>query len=304
VQKLNRQYTACLCKLVLFLVAVACFAQMSLAAPKSAPKAKTPNPKYAAIVIDANNGKTLYQENANAKRFPASLTKMMTLYMLFEAMQAGRIAPETPIPVSAYAAARPPTKLGVKPGQTIAAEVAAKALITRSANDVASAVAEYLGGSEPRFAKNMTATARKLGMLNTNFANASGLPDNNNYSTARDMAILSLALREHFPQYYHLFNITSFSYKGQTINSHNRLVRNMKGVDGIKTGFINASGFNVATSMREGDKSLVAVVMGGRSSASRDEHMRSLLNRYIGKASKTKKTTLLVASPIYLARGT
>jgi len=220
-------------------------------------------------------------------------------------MQAGRIAPETPIPVSEYARGRPPTKIGFTPGQTITAEAAAKALITRSANDVASAVAEYLGGSEARFAKNMTKRARQLGMMNTNFANASGLPDNNNYSTARDMAILSLALREHFPQYYHLFNISSFSYRGQIINSHNRLVRTMKGVDGIKTGFIRASGFNVATSMREGGKSLVAVVMGGRTSASRDEHMRSLLQRYIGKASKTKKSAPLVAkiSPS-IAKGT
>jgi len=281
--------------LVVLLFVVALPVHTTLAAPKSSAKAKTANPKYAAIVIDANNGKTLYQENANARRYPASLTKMMTLYLLFEAMQGGRIAPETPIPVSEYAAARPPTKIGFKPGQTIAAEAAAKALITRSANDVASAVAEYLGGTETHFAKNMTAKARQLGMMNTNFANASGLPDNNNYSTARDMAILSLALREHFPQYYHLFNITSFSYRGQIINSHNRLVRNMKGVDGLKTGFIRASGFNVATSMRSSGKSLVGVVMGGRTSASRDEHMRSLLNRYIGKASTAKKSAPLVA---------
>jgi len=162
------------------------------------------------IMVDVKTGQVLAHSHAFDRWYPASLTKMMTLYMLFEAMQAGRIAPETPIPVSEYAAARPPTKIGFKPGQTIAAEAAAKALITRSANDVASAVAEYLGGSEPRFAKNMTAKARSLGMMNTNFANASGLPDKNNYSTARDMAILSLALREHFPQYYHLFNINIY----------------------------------------------------------------------------------------------
>jgi len=296
VQKLSRCFKKIFYQLILCLVCAALPIQMTAsAAPKSSAKIKTPNPKYAAIVIDANNGKLLYQENANARRFPASLTKMMTLYLLFEAMQAGRIAPETPIPVSKYAAQRPPTKIGFKPGETIAAQAAAKALITRSANDVASAVAEYLGGSEKQFAKNMTAKARQLGMLNTNFANASGLPDNQNYSTARDMAILSLALREHFPQYYHLFNISSFSYRGQTINSHNRLVRNMKGVDGIKTGFISASGFNVATSMRSEGKSLVAVVMGGRSAASRDEHMRSLLNRSLTKASKIKKKAPLVA---------
>jgi len=313
VQKLSRYFRYFSSLLILFVMALGLSAQISVAAPKAKAKAKTiktqaiktqakePNPRYAAIIIDANSGKTLYQENANARRYPASLTKMMTLYLLFEAMQHGRIAPETPIPVSEYASRRPPTKIGFKPGQTIAAEAAAKALITRSANDVASAIAEYLGGSEPRFAKTMTAKAHQLGMMNTNFANASGLPDNNNYSTARDMAILSLALREHFPQYYHLFNITSFSFRGQTINSHNRLVRNMKGVDGIKTGFINASGFNVATSMRSDGKSLVGVVMGGRSGASRDEHMRSLLNRSLPKASKSKKTTLLVAKAPPLA---
>jgi len=300
IQKTRRQSIAYLryafCVIVLVFVAVIGLAQMVDAAPKRKATAKpAPNPRYAAIVIDANNGKTLYQENANARRFPASLTKMMTLYMLFEMMQAGRIAPETPIPVSEYAAARPPTKIGFKPGQTISAEAAVKALITRSANDVASAVAEYLGGSETRFASNMTKKAHQLGMMNTNFANASGLPNNNNYSTARDMAILSLALREHFPQYYHFFNTSSFVFRGQTIHSHNRLVRNMKGVDGIKTGFISASGFNVATSMRSEGRSLVAVVMGGRTSASRDEHMRSLLNRYIGKATTKKKTAPLIA---------
>jgi len=300
VQKSSQQFVA-YCRygayiVVFFLGLVIATAQIANAAPKrKAQPAPQPNPKYAAIVIDAHSGKTLYQENANARRYPASMTKMMTLYLLFEALQAGRIAPETPIPVSAYAAARPPTKIGFKAGQTIAVEAAAKALITRSANDVASAVAEYLGGSEARFARNMTKKAHQLGMMNTNFANASGLPDNNNYSTARDMAILSLALREHFPQYYHLFNTSSFVFRGQTIYSHNRLVRNMKGVDGIKTGFIRASGFNVATSMRSEGKSLVAVVMGGRTAASRDEHMRSLLNRYISKGSKTKKKELLVA---------
>jgi len=192
VQKLSRHFRHFFSLLIILVVALALPAQIVVAAPKakaqsaktqssksqsSKAKAPAPNPRYAAIIIDANNGKTLYQENANARRYPASLTKMMTLYLLFEAMQNGRIAPETPIPVSEYAAARPPTKIGFKPGQTIAAEAAAKALITRSANDVASAIAEYLGGTEPRFAKTMTAKAHQLGMMNTNFANASGLPN-------------------------------------------------------------------------------------------------------------------------------
>lgn len=252
--------------------------------------------KYAAIVMDANSGKILFQKNANARRYPASLTKMMTLYMLFEALQSGRISPNTPIPVSAYAAARPPTKIGFKPGQTIPAEIAARALITRSANDVASAIGEYLAGSETRFGQMMTAKARRLGMMNTNFSNASGLPDPRNYTTARDMSLLSLALREHFPRYYGWFSETSVNFRGQTINGHNRLVGNMKGVDGIKTGYTRMSGYNLATSIRRGNKNLVGVVMGGQSSALRDQHMRDLLLTYLDEGSSKRSPAPLIAS--------
>ncbi|AQS41443.1 MAG: D-alanyl-D-alanine carboxypeptidase [Candidatus Tokpelaia hoelldobleri] len=267
----------------------------SLSVAAAVPKG-TDAGKYAAIVIDANSGKTLYQYNANARRYPASLTKMMTLYLLFEAMQSGRISANTPVRVSAYAAARPPTKIGFKPGQSITAENAARALIIKSANDVASAVAEYLGGSEKGFAQMMTQKARSLGMMNTHFTNASGLPDVQNYSTARDMAILSLALREHFPGHYHLFNTTSFSMRGQVIRGHNRLVSSMKGVDGLKTGYVRMSGFNVATSMRLEGKSLVGVVMGGQSAAVRDAHMAELLKRHLGRGSRKKASVPLVAS--------
>ncbi|WP_455482349.1 SPOR domain-containing protein [Bartonella sp. B35(2025)] len=252
--------------------------------------------KYAAIVIDANTGKTLFQANATLKRYPASLTKMMTLYILFEAMHMRRVTPNTPILISNYAASRPPTKIGLKAGQTISAEVAAKALITKSANDVATAIAEYLGGNEKKFAQMMTAKAHKLGMVNTRFANASGLPDIYNYSTAQDMAILSLALRKHFPQQYKLFKTKSFTFRGQTINSHNKLVKTMKGVDGIKTGYTQMSGSNLATSIHLEGRSVVAVVMGGRSSTARDNHMASLLNRYLPKASRMKSDKYLVAS--------
>ncbi len=255
--------------------------------------------KYAVIVIDANTGRPLYEVNGNARRYPASLTKMMTLYLLFEAMQSGRVTPNTPIPVSAYAASRPPTKIGFKAGQTIPAELAAKALITKSANDVATAIGEYLGGSERRFAQIMTAKARRLGMMNTNFANASGLPDEQNYSTARDLAILSLALREHFPKQYEWFKTTSFQFRGQTINGHNRLVRDMKGVDGIKTGYTRMSGSNLATSMRMDGRSIVAVVMGSRSSALRDAHMAELLRRYLPEASRVKTRAPLLAATQY-----
>ncbi len=255
--------------------------------------------KYAAIVIDANTGKTLFQANATLKRYPASLTKMMTLYMLFEAMHMRRVTPNTPIPISHYAATRPPTKIGFKAGQIISAEVAAKALITKSANDVATAIAEYLGGNEKKFARMMTAKARKLGMNHTNFANASGLPDTRNYSTARDMATLSLALRKHFPKQYNLFKIKSFTFRGHTINSHNKLIKIMKGVDGIKTGYTQMSGSNLATSMRLEGRSIVAVVMGGKSSTARDEHMASLLNRYLPKASRMKSDEHFMASLHY-----
>lgn len=255
--------------------------------------------KYAAIVIDANTGKTLFQANSTLKRYPASLTKIMTLYMLFESMHMRRVAPNTPIPISSYAATRPPTKIGLKAGQTISAEEAAKALITKSANDVATAVAEYLGGSEKKFARMMTAKAKKLGMTQTNFTNASGLPDVRNYSTARDMATLSLALRKHFPQQYKLFKTKSFTFRGHTINSHNRLVKTMKGVDGIKTGYTQMSGSNLASSMRLEGRSIVAVVMGGKSSIARDRHMASLLSQYLPKASKMKNNEHLMASVHY-----
>ncbi|WP_412058559.1 D-alanyl-D-alanine carboxypeptidase [Bartonella sp. DGB2] len=244
--------------------------------------------KYAAIIIDANNGKTLFQANASAKRYPASLTKMMTLYLLFESIQSGRVSPNTPIPVSSNAAAHPPTKIGFKPNETIGAKNAALALIVKSANDVAVAIAEYLGGSETNFARLMNKKARQLGMLNTHFANASGLPDPQNYSTARDMAILSLALRNHFPRYYKLFSASQFQFRGQTINGHNKLVKTMAGVDGIKTGYTNMSGSNLASSIRIDRKSLVAVVMGARSAALRDAHMADLLSHYLPQASERK----------------
>ncbi|UXM94010.1 D-alanyl-D-alanine carboxypeptidase [Bartonella sp. HY329] len=283
--------TSFFCKSTIAVVAVSLGANIASAAPKGAYA-----DKYAAIVIDANSGKTLFQENANAKRYPASLTKMMTLYMLFEAMQSGRISSNTPIPVSAYAASRPPTKIGFKAGQTIPAEIAARTLITRSANDVATAIAEYLGGSEARFGQMMTAKARRLGMMNTNFVNASGLPDPRNYTTARDMALLSLALREHFPRQYGWFSATSVNFRGKTINGHNRLVGAMKGVDGIKTGYTRMSGFNLATSMRVGNKSIVGVVMGGRSGPLRDQHMRELLLTYIDGGTGNRSAAPLVAS--------
>lgn len=241
--------------------------------------------KYAAIVVDASSGKVLYEKSAREIRYPASLTKMMTLYLMFEAIDQGRMAMSTEIPVSAYAARRPPTKIGFKAGETIDAQSAILALCVRSANDVATAVAEHLGGSEERFAAMMTAKARQLGMRQTTFRNASGLPDDGQLTTAHDMALLSMALRKRFPHHYHYFRNRDFSYNGKLIRGHNDLLGRVPGVDGLKTGYIRASGFNLATSVSRGGKRIVAVVLGGESARSRNQHMEELIELYLPRAS-------------------
>lgn len=241
--------------------------------------------KHAVIVVDGNGGKVLFQANAEAPRYPASLTKMMTLYMLFEALDQGRISKSTPIPVSADAARQPPSKLHLRPGQSIDVETAIQALVVKSANDVAAAVGEFLGGSESQFAAAMTARARQIGMRGTVFRNASGLPDEAQKTTARDMALLGMSLRKRFPQYFHYFSQQSFVYNGKTITGHNRLLKDVDGVDGIKTGYIRASGFNVATSVRRGNRSLVVVVMGGETARARNAEVEQLIERYLASAS-------------------
>ncbi|SFK37391.1 D-alanyl-D-alanine carboxypeptidase [Nitrosomonas aestuarii] len=246
------------------------------------------NPRYASIVINADTGAVLHESNADASRYPASLTKMMTLYMLFEAMKQGKITLNTQMPVSAYAASKPQTNIGLRAGDYIRVRDAIPALIVRSANDVAAVIAEALGTSEANFGRMMTDKARNFGMRSTTFRNASGLPDNEQKTTARDMATLSVRLMKDFPQHYHYFSTRSFAYKGITYNSHNRMVRNTQGVDGLKTGFIRASGFNVATSAKRGDRRVIAVVMGGQTAASRDQHMAQLLDRSFKQFSTTQ----------------
>ena len=239
--------------------------------------------KYAGLVVDADTGEVLYQENANARRYPASLTKMMTLYMTFDAMRKGQISPRTRMRTSKKAASQPQTNISLKTGETISVDHAIRALVVRSANDASLVIAEHLAGSQWNFAQKMTNMARQLGMRNTVFRNPHGLPDSKQYTTAKDMAKLGIALRRDFPQYYHYFKDTEFSWKGKKYKSHNTVLKDYEGVDGIKTGYIRASGFNLVTSARKDGYNVIAVVLGGKSSKSRDEHMTDLLNRNFRK---------------------
>ncbi len=241
--------------------------------------------KHAAIVVDANTGKVMFSADADAPRHPASLTKMMTLYMLFEAMEAGRISRASAVPISKHAASMAPTKLGAKAGTSITVETAILALVTKSANDAAAASAELIGGTEGRFAQMMTAKARSIGMKNTRFYNASGLPDPRQITTARDMAVLGIALRTDFPQYYKYFSVRSFTYGRSRLANHNKLLGRVAGVDGIKTGYTRMSGFNLVSSVSLDNKKLVTVVLGGQSGRSRDAEVASLIKKYLPKAS-------------------
>ncbi len=243
------------------------------------------NPRYAAIVVDIESGEVLHAANPDETRYPASLTKMMTLYMLFEQLDRGELRLDSPLQVSSYAASRQASKLYVKAGSTLPVETAIQALVIRSANDVAVVVAEALGGSETNFGRMMTDKARQLGMPRTTFRNPNGLPDAGQTTTARDMATLSIRLMQDFPQYYHYFSQTRFTWNGNTITGHNRLLGSYPGADGMKTGFIRASGFNVATSAVRDGRRLVSVVMGGFTAASRDTHMADLLDRGFVRAS-------------------
>jgi D-alanyl-D-alanine carboxypeptidase len=256
----------------------------------------------AAIVVDAKSGKVLYSSNADAKRHPASLTKIMTLYMLFESIDSGRNGLYTSITMSAHCAAQAPSKLGLKPGQSIKARDAILALVTKSANDVACAVGEHLvGGSELTFAKKMTDRAHKLGMTKTNFRNASGLPDNAQVTTARDMATLGRAIQDHFPEHYKFFATRSFKYGKNTYANHNRLLGRVDGVDGIKTGYTRASGFNLVSSVKRGNREVVAVVLGGDTGKARDARMASLISDYLPKATKGQRTAAIMpGAPVTL----
>ena len=231
--------------------------------------------KYAAIVVDAKSGEVLYANHAENPRYPASLTKMMTLYLTFEALASGKLHLDDRVTFSPHASAQAPTKLNVSPGDSVTVEQAIEGMAILSANDAAMAMAEKLGGTEGRFTALMTLRAQELGMQTTRFVNPNGLPDSRNISSARDLAILSRALMRDYPQYYHYFSQTGFSFHGRWIQGHNHLLG--KGIDGLKTGYTRTSGFNIAISGVKDGRRLVVVVMGGPSVASRDQNAEDLL---------------------------
>ncbi|MEL6063930.1 MULTISPECIES: serine hydrolase [unclassified Methylobacterium] len=242
------------------------------------------NPPYAAMVVDVKSGKTLHAVNEDALRHPASITKVMTLYLLFEQMERGKFALDSELTISAHAAAQAPSKLGLRPGQTISVEDAIKAIVTKSANDVACAIGENIAGSEERFAQMMTAKAHALGMSRTHYANASGLPDPDQLTTARDLTVLARAIQDRFPHYYRYFQTRSFAFRGRVIGNHNHLLGNVQGVDGIKTGYTRDSGFNLMTAAKSEGRQIVAIVLGGKSGASRDRIMVDLVRSSLPRA--------------------
>ena len=243
-----------------------------------------------AIVVDMNSGSILYSQSADLPRYPASLTKMMTLYVLFGYLRAGKVTPTSELVVTPHAASQAPTKLGLKPGATISTTDAVKALVTQSANDAAVTIAENLAGTEENFARVMTDTARSIGMNATTFRNASGLPNEDQITTAHDMATLAAHLIHDYPEYYGVFETRYFTFNGRKYRNHNKLLFGYQGCDGIKTGYTKASGFNLTASVHRGNKHLVAVVLGGKTGGQRDAAMRSVLDRHFAKATDTKPT--------------
>lgn len=252
--------------------------------------------KSAAMAVDVHTGKILYSHNIDKPHHPASLTKIMTLYMLFEYIEAGRLHMNSRLKVTENASKQAPSKLGLRPGSTILVKDCIKALITKSANDVAVIVAENLAGSEWKFTQLMTWKARKMGMHKTVFVNASGLPDRRQTTTARDMITLGLRIQKDFPQFYPLFKTKRFSYRGKVYKNHNGLMSRMRGIDGIKTGYTRASGFNLTSSIWKGRKHVVAVVMGGKTARKRDNFMARVLNKSLRKARNGKTKEQFVAA--------
>ncbi|MGA9658107.1 MAG: D-alanyl-D-alanine carboxypeptidase, partial [Asticcacaulis sp.] len=253
-------------------------ALISLFVPLSAAYADDPadNAKYSAIVVDAQTGEVFYARRADSARYPASLTKIMTLYMAFDALARGELKPTDLITMSAHGAAQAPVKIYLKPGDTIDVDTAMRIIALYSANDLAVALAEKIGGTEERFAALMTIRAQELGMTQTRFVNANGLPDSRQLSSARDMAILARAVLRDYPQYYNYFNLASQDFRGKTYYNHNPL-RGLDGVDGMKTGYTNAAGYNLVASQVKNGHRLIAVMLGGSNSTQRREHVTKLM---------------------------
>jgi D-alanyl-D-alanine carboxypeptidase len=268
------------------------FVASALLSPSFAAHSRRPQPyaaspeKDAAIVEDGATGKVLYERDPDAIRYPASLTKMMTLYLLFEALEKGKLTLETPLVASAHASEQAPTKVGIKPGDTIPVDTAIKAITVLSANDIAVVIAETLGGSESRFAEMMTKEAHALGMTRTHFDNASGLPDLQQLTTARDMALLGRHLAYDFPQYFDYFSTPAFTFHGRAYRNHDNLLGAFDGTDGIKTGYTQLSGFNLVSSVVRGKKHVIGVLMGGPTAVARDREMMRMLSSTFDAAQK------------------
>ncbi len=251
--------------------------------------------KYASLIMNEKTGKIYYQKNAHTRNYPASLTKIMTLYMLFDALKSKKVTMKTKFNVSKKATLRPPSKLGLRAGQTITVRNAILALVTKSANDVATVVAENLGKTEKKFANKMTSTAKKLGMKRTIFKNASGLPNRGQLSTASDMAKLAILIKKKFPEYFHFFKRKTFIFNGIEYRNHNNLLASYDGTDGIKTGYTNASGFNLVASVERNGQRIIGVVFGGKTARTRDRHMVKLLNKYF--LTHPRKPLVRMAKP-------
>lgn len=279
---------ASLGRIISVAIAVIFFGALVKADPASAAR-------YSSMVIDVDTGEVLYARNADERRYPASLTKMMTLYMTFEALEQGRLRLDQPLKVSKRAAGQTPSRLGLKAGQTITVNQVILAMVTKSANDAATVVAEAIGGTEIEFAQMMTDRAHRLGMVRTRFTNATGLHNRRQRSTARDMSTLALSLISDFPQYYHYFSTPKFTFKGRQHQNHNGMLGTYRGTDGIKTGYVRASGFNLVASVERGDRRLVGVVFGGRSPRSRDGHLRQLLDQAF--AAPPSQVAALIRKP-------
>lgn len=286
------------------MIGIVAIAVATVASPAEAARKKRRHvgggyaPPYAAMVVDVKSGRTLHAVNEDAPRIPASITKVMTLYLLFEQLERGKFNMNSELTVSAYAARQAPSKIGFAPGETIEVRDAILALVTKSANDVAVAIAENVAGSEDEFARMMTARARSLGMRSTAFYNPHGLPHSPpNITTARDLTILARAIQERFPRYYPMFSTRVFNYAGGAYRNHNKLLGRVEGVDGIKTGYTNLSGFNLMTSAKSEGRHIVSVVLGGRSGNARDKIMADLVAQTLPRAATSGRSTMVAEAP-------